>query len=146
MDLEDRTTATGLWMYADTYRRAAKHLAETTELRFSAPIYFLYSHAIELVLKAYLRAHGATLDDLRRFGHRLPGLLRRVHSRGLDLGASAEKASGLIAMLDLYNQNHEFRYIVIGYKTLPELKEVEEVTAGLLGATRAHGGVRPFAG
>jgi hypothetical protein len=144
-DLEERTTATGLWMYADTYRRAAKHLAETADLRFSAPIYFLYSHAIELVLKAYLRAHGATLLDLKSAGHRLPALLRRACWRGLDLGASAEKASALIAMLDLYNQDHEFRYIVIGYKTLPALKEVEEVTLSLLGATRAHCGVPPTA-
>ena len=46
-------------------------------------------------------------------------------------------------MLDVYNQNHEFRYIVIGSKTLPVLKEVEEVTASLLGATRSHCGVPP---
>jgi hypothetical protein len=136
-DLEERTTATGLWMYAGTYRQAAKHLAEATDLRFSAPIYFLYSHAIELVLKAYLRAHGATLLDLKSAGHRLPALLRRAYWRGLDLGTSAEKVSALMAMLDVYNQDHEFRYIVIGYKTLPALEEVDEVAMNLLGATRA---------
>jgi hypothetical protein len=145
VDLEERTTATGLWMYAGTYRQAARHLAETTEFRRSAPIYFLYSHAIELVLEAYLRAHGATLLDLKSAGHRLPALLRRACWRGLDLGTSTEKASGLIAMLDLYNQDHEFRYIVTGYKTLPVLEEVDEVAMNLLGATRTHCGVPPSA-
>ena len=44
----------------------------------------------------------------------------------------------MIARLDLYDQNHEFGYIVTGYKTLPELKEVDEVVMSLLGATRSH--------
>jgi hypothetical protein len=145
VDLEDRTTATGLWTYADIYRQAARHLAETTDLGFSAPIYFLYSHAIELALEAYLRAHGATLLDLKAIGHRLPVLLGHACSRGLDLGASAGEASGVIAMLDFYNQNLEFRYIVTGYKSLPELKEVDEVVMSLLGATRSHCGVPPSA-
>lgn len=136
MDSDDRTTATGLWMFGECYFQAAKHLAESAELRFDAPIYFLYSHSIELVLKAFLRAYGATLDDLRHVGHALPALLNQCRSQGLDPGPSAEEDLKLITLLDLYNRDHEFRYIVTGYKTLPVLKELHDVAYRLICATQ----------
>jgi hypothetical protein len=36
------------------------------------PICFLYFHAVELYLKSFLRAHGASVEELRtKYGHRL---------------------------------------------------------------------------
>jgi hypothetical protein len=64
-----------LWFYAESYRDAANHLAQNCKLRHDAPLYFLYAHALELALQAYLRAKGATTDEMRRLGHRLPVLL-----------------------------------------------------------------------
>ncbi len=137
MDQDERTTATGLWMFAETYLQAGKHLAETgaDHLRFDAPIYFLYSHAIELTLKAYLRSKGATVSKLRRMGHALPALLERAGAQGLDQGRLGENIASLIALLDVYNQDHEFRYIRTGAKRLPEIKALHDVAARLLSAT-----------
>ena len=139
VDPNDRTTATGLWMFAETYLQAANHLAETggDVLRFNAPIYFLYSHAMELTLKAFLRSKGATLEKLRRMGHALPALLERARAQGLTPGAKAEYDAELVALLDVYNSEHQFRYIVTGALRLPEIKALHEVAARLLSATRS---------
>jgi hypothetical protein len=133
---EQRTTPIGLWHFAKSYLDAAKHLAENTGLGFDAPIYFLYCHAIELTLKAYLRAQGARLDELKSFGHALPLLLERALAQGLDQGASAENEAAILELVDVYNQGHEFRYIVTGSKVLPTLNALHEVAARLLSAGR----------
>ena len=38
----------------------------TLRLRFEMPIYYLYSHALELVLKSFLRAKGLCADELKK--------------------------------------------------------------------------------
>ena len=71
-DEDSRTTAIGLFNYAASYWRSAEAL-EKAKVRVThpdGPICFLYYHAIELYLKAYLRAQGHSVKELRRqFGH-----------------------------------------------------------------------------
>ena len=71
-DEDDHTTPIGLFNYADSYWRSAVAL-EKVEVRAThsdAPICFLYYHAIELYLIAYLRAQRHSVQDLRsQFGH-----------------------------------------------------------------------------
>jgi hypothetical protein len=138
MDRDARTTPLGLWRFGEAYLQAAKHLLSVADdLNFPAPIYFLASHSIELALKSFIRAHGGTLEDLRCFGHRLTPLLKHARKHGLDKGESAANDSKLIARLDVFNRDHEFRYIVTGYKPdVPELKPLLNVAGRLLTATR----------
>jgi hypothetical protein len=75
---DERTSATGLWMFAESYRDAANHLVQGCDLRHDAPIYFLYTHAIELALKAYLRAKGSTKGTVKLSP---VGLRRRSRTR-----------------------------------------------------------------
>jgi hypothetical protein len=137
LNQEDRTTAVGLWMFADSYAEAAKHLADTTDLRHKAPIYFLYAHAIELAFKAFLRTHGASLDDLKCVGHSLPALMERARAQGLDQGTLDENGLKLLGLLDAYSHDHEFRYIKTGFKKLPNLNALHEVASRMLSATRS---------
>lgn len=131
----ERTTATGLWTYGDSYLKAARHVARI-KLQHSAPVYFLYVHAIELALKAYLRAQGATLEDLKSIGHSLPELLKRARQKGLHDSNAPTATTQILKTLDVYNRTHEFRYIVTGFKTLPTVAALDVAAAGLLKATR----------
>ena len=133
---ESRTSPTGLWMYGQAYFEAAAHLS-SADLRFDAPQYFLYAHSIELALKAHLRAKGATLDRLMKTGHNLPKLLKQARKQGLVEGSATSSNMALIKLLHPYNRSHQFRYIVTGFKTLPELRALHEIADGLLKATRA---------
>ena len=53
---EERTTALGLYNFAESYRHAADRIraSKAKQLPFDTPIRFLYYHAVELYLKACL--------------------------------------------------------------------------------------------
>lgn len=85
-DEDERTAPIGLFNYADSYWRSAVALAKA-EVRAThphAPICFLYYHSIELYLKAYLRAEGYSVRDLRtQFGHNSVKLRDEAKRHGL---------------------------------------------------------------
>ena len=62
----DRVTPRGTFKYAEAFQRAAEALRGSDELHRhnQAPIDFLYLHALELYLKAFLRAHGVAVAEL----------------------------------------------------------------------------------
>ena len=74
----DREPPIAVFLFAQSYFQAAGHLRleyemHRFELRFDAPIYYLFCHALELTMKAFLRAKGMTAEELRSrdFGHKL---------------------------------------------------------------------------
>jgi hypothetical protein len=73
IDDEERTNAVGLFNTARSYWRSAESLTgaalEITHPR--APITFLFCHALELYLKAYLRGTGHSVADLKQKRHRM---------------------------------------------------------------------------
>ena len=75
----------------------------------SWPRYFMLCHAIELALKAYLAAHGATAQQLKnsKFKHNLTALLSEAINKGLSLSASAQKD---IKDLEEAHQKYWHRY------------------------------------
>jgi hypothetical protein len=57
--------------------------------------YFLFCHAIEVGLKAYLLKTGTTVHEVRdRYGHNLGRLLRDAKARGLATDARIDRAIG----------------------------------------------------
>jgi hypothetical protein len=62
------------------------HLAATTLLplyqQAESPLYFLFTHVIELALKAYLRSHGLS-PPRRQEGHALQKLFEQCQRKGL---------------------------------------------------------------
>ena len=147
----DRQPPLGFFNYAGSFLDAARHLAlaaDTGELRlrFDAPIYFLYSHALELTLKAFLRAKGYSAQCLasREFGHKLGVLWRECIKEGL----STEPVNGafieaMIDVLDPLAAAYEFRYLKIGPKQVPQLDELELAIGWLRAAVEPF--VRPAA-
>jgi hypothetical protein len=139
---DDRTTATGLWTYAESYLEAANFVAKgceanDCELRHKAPIYFLYAHAIELAFKAFLRSTGVTPKKLRDcYGHSLISLMDACETKGLrEAGRSVELDRAVVEWLD--QERMDFRYIRTGYKSVASLEKVREVATRLVRATRA---------
>jgi hypothetical protein len=118
IDGDERTNAVGFFNTARSYWRSAECLAaarvEVTHPQ--APITFLFCHAIELYLKAYLRSRGKTVADLKKIGHRVAGLGQAAFKEGLEV--SPEQAT-ILQHLDEDDVAIESRYIVTGFKQLP---------------------------
>jgi hypothetical protein len=79
---ESRTTSMGLFNLAEAYRMSGEALmaAKIKTADAESPVRFLYYHAIELFIKAFLRQHGhsvAVLSDPKRFGHMTTKLTAR---------------------------------------------------------------------
>jgi hypothetical protein len=81
-----------------------------------APVTFLFCHAIELYLKAYLRGIGQSVAHLKRMGHRVVDLATSAVESGLAIGAEQSEILGHIEDADVAM---EARYIVTGFKQLP---------------------------
>lgn len=81
-----------------------------------APITFLFCHAIELYLKAFLRGKGHALNELRKWGHNVAKLAEAGTIDGLKLQVSTGETLSHISDADVAIES---RYIVTGFKTLP---------------------------
>lgn len=70
--------------------------------------YFLFFHALELLLKAYLASKGISKRDLRtKYGHQI----EVAYNKALDLGMPPMSDIKLIAHnLDIMNSKQDFRY------------------------------------
>src|SRR5262249_21166912 len=66
------------WSEAEKIRRC-KHRSTDPH----SPVLFLYFHAIELYLKAFLRAVGLGEKSLRKIGHQFSKLAERASEAGL---------------------------------------------------------------
>jgi hypothetical protein len=75
----------------------------------SSGAYILLSHAIELLLKAYLHKQGGALDGLpKKYRHGMVELLNEARAKGL--GVSDQEADSFISRLDLALDRASLRY------------------------------------
>ncbi len=121
-------TPIGTFNYAHSFWGAACALYskewETSETHPSSPMEFLYWHAIELFLKAYLRADGVPEDQLKggKFGHKVLTLAQESVRRGLPLSTHAME---VISYMPSHDDMIELRYLKVGSKTVPDHEEVD---------------------
>ena len=134
---DDRTTAQGLFVYADSYLAAADGLWRQN-LAYShaeSPIRFALYHAAELYLKAFLRATGMTVQQLRKLEHKFSKLLPAAEARGLNLSAEARH------VFEYGQQSHdiiEARYIRNGLRRPIPTVVVARATKSVRAAVREH--------
>ena len=92
------------------YLTAFDALCDGSEMqKYPHACYFLAAHALELFLKAFLAANGATKKQMRdvRLRHSLASLFEAAKEKGLkDVGLR----SALVNSLDEMNSHHDFRY------------------------------------
>jgi DNA-binding transcriptional ArsR family regulator len=130
IDDDERTNAIGLFNTARSYWRSAAYLsAANLEVSHpAAPVTFLLCHAIELYLKAYLRATKCTLAQLKQLGHRVAKLAKAASDSGLQL--EAEQAE-ILSHIDEADVAIEARYIVTGFKDRPTNEALSSVAEQL---------------
>jgi len=132
---EDRTSPLGLWMYADSYLDAANCVMAHSRHPHRAPVYFLYAHAVEFALKAYLRSKDLPIQDIEAHEHRLSPLMAACRERGLKEPDHIEKiGSAAIALLELGDT--DARYVRTGFKRRPDLPALRLFAEWLLAETK----------
>lgn len=142
----DRSPPIAVFLSGESFFKSGQFLRsgiemEKVRLRFKMPIYYLYSHALELTLKAYLRSKGVTSNRLRSrdHGHKLRVLWEACLTEGLPHHTINDAyVTQMIEILDPFAVDFEFRYIQIGFKNLPTLGTVEAAVRDLMET------VRPF--
>ena len=118
---------------ATQYQKAADQLLDSNFTRHT-PIYFLYSHAIELAFKAFLRAHGLPIvENHARNHHRLTELFEDCRSNGLKVGHDDRTDFGnVVELLDGANEDQGLRYFNMKGSALPDLKWTREAVGNLM--------------
>ena len=82
------------------------------------PTYFLVFQSLENFLKAYLLAHGATLDHVKNeVGHRICDALTEAKAKGLSVNAPRDVEDAVAAMSRDYTAR-DFQYRSVGEWTL----------------------------
>ena len=130
IDDDERTNAVGLFNTARSYWQSAEYLA-VANLKVThptAPVTFLFCHAIELYLKAYLRGVGKNVADLKQIGHRVANLAKAAVSTGLKI---EPEQSEVLGHIDDAAVAIEARYIVTGFKNLPTNEALSRAAAYL---------------
>ena len=111
---DERTTEVGLYHFARSYRLAADYLEQGPSRHESthpdAPRDFLYIHAIELYLKAFLRAHGLGARELKSLRHDIPKLAQMACQRGAILDTDHARVIELLTTENVFGA----RYITVG--------------------------------
>lgn len=127
---EDRFEPSHFYFLALDYLNAAASLIEAREnqriqLRFKHVVpYYLYTHCLELALKAFLRANGVSKKELasRKYGHDLVKLLDGCVSRGMVVN---EHGKLVVHWLNDFVENQAFRYLRTGFHTLPAGQDMQ---------------------
>lgn len=118
---DDRTTPMGLFNTAEAYRLSAAALDRAPPVlrtgHAAKPVQFLYTHAIELYLKALLRTKNS-VDVIVNYGHNIGRLVK--DAEGLGLFVTTGDRDVFASMADT-NVLIEMRYIRTGAKTAVNL-------------------------
>lgn len=106
------------------FLEAAKVLQATPPVRvgYSSVTYYLFGHAAELMLKAFLYKTGQTLKDLREFNHDLKALATRAIECGLP---ERTQLTQILSLADMYTQK-SFEYRTKKRKLFPSLEALAD--------------------
>ena len=119
-DEASRTSCMGLFNFAETYFKSARSL-NAQKLKAThpdEPVNFLFYHAIELYLKAYLRLHRHSPKELasRAFSHNVGALARKAKEHGLFLMDQDEE---VLSFMENSDAVIRARYIKTGATNRP---------------------------
>lgn len=130
--------AIGLSQDAEIYLDAASRVHQGDEQaipRYMPPTYFLFCHAIELLLKAFLASHGTDERGLRKFGHDLNAAFAAATERGFS--PADDRFPELVEWLAPYHEDHIFRYRQPGLARLPLPSETATILQPVIASVKA---------
>jgi hypothetical protein len=122
-DRAEMTSPLGFFNFALSYRAAGDKL-RVCKLRAThphSPILFVYYHAIELYLKAFLRAQGLSVASLQDIGHKFNKLQRLCTQHHLDFDDKDEAVLARIAEDGAWAAT---RYLTWDYRSGPAISEL----------------------
>ncbi len=127
---DDRTNPMGLFHFARSYWQSAEYLSvqKLQVTHPSAPVTFLFYHAIELYLKAFLRNTGLTVKDLKQYSHGVIKLNQAAEKRGLALTGDDKEVINIMGEHDNVIRS---RYITTGAYTRPEEEALSAICTRL---------------
>lgn len=130
----------GFYHLAEDFYRAAIHSAGLQDtkprLHYSLVLYHLHAHSIELALKAFLRAKGIDVKELKnKFSHGMTGLMAAATERKLRVG-KPKRSLQILERLDQLGKAQTFRYFEAGFLSLPALHEVQQLNERMLLSVR----------
>jgi hypothetical protein len=136
----DRYGPLGFYHLAVDFCRAAVHSAnlENTKprLHYNLVLYHLHAHSIELTLKAFLRAKGIDVKELKnKFSHGMMGLMAAATERKLKV-RKPKRSLQILERLDQLGRAQTFRYFEAGFLSLPTLDEVRQLNERMLSSVR----------
>jgi hypothetical protein len=107
--------AVGFANDAEAYIGAAQQLED---FKYFGPRYFLFCHALELLLKAQILASGGDQQELFKIRHDL----EEAYDRAVELGYTPadERVKQTVIWLSPLHKDHIFRYKETGYLVVPE--------------------------
>lgn len=135
---KDDTPAEAFLSTAREYHLAAKALLPLCE-EIPSPVYFLFSHVIELALKAYLRSYRLSVPRGWQ-GHNLRQLLERCIKSGLPV---SQDLLNIVRLLDYENSRHGFRYFLFESTGRPEIGFLRDTVDRLMRIVEEEVKMRP---
>ena len=128
------------WSAAEDFFAAAQKTKSNDPLGFEScgVTFYLAGHALELVLKAFLRAKGFSIDDLKnKFSHDLVKLLNQAEAQDLgELVAISKESRQLILMLNDVYKPKDLEYYVAGLQRRPRFDLLDNFISGVLKNTK----------
>jgi hypothetical protein len=121
--MNENTHRSPFFSLAVDFQRAADILQsqrQQDDLQGAFPIYFLYSHSVELFLKAFLRLHGVEAAALAKkpYGHDLENLFKACMGYGLDLSeADKQFVAALLPLITPGHNDYLYRYFDKSFTT-----------------------------
>ena len=131
-------TAEAFLSMARQYHLAAITLQPLHE-RAEQPVYFLFTHTIELALKAYLRSCNLATPH-GQGGHALRDFLEQCHRNGLQVGLDLQNFTQI---LESENSRHGFRYFLFDATGRPDINWMREVADELMRVIEEEVSKRP---
>ncbi len=138
---DERTKAVGLARYACEYYEAGVAADDVIgekpghENVAPASVMFMMAHAIELILKSFLRSQGCSLGETKALGYDLEKCWERAVQKGvLDHVQLSPDELGVLGLINDPHVSAELRYIVTGAKTYPVFGPLQRLVYKLLEA------------
>jgi hypothetical protein len=113
-----------LFSLSDEFLEAARVLQATPPIRvkYSAAVYYLLGHSVELMLKAFLYKRGVPVGALRKLNHDLRAIVANARESGLP---EAIRLEHVLQLADAY-KDKSFEYRTRRKKLFPSLDLLTE--------------------
>lgn len=118
------------WALGNSYASAAVFLMHNNKAEMFLPTLFLFLHALELHLKAFLFSRGIRDNELRGVSHDLVACMRLCRKHGLSKYVLLPRAAIVqVVRVNRYYSDKELEYFAPRAKTFGSIDDLAETVA-----------------